>query len=283
MNTDTVYEYTTRALQELYDINELVDSIKGRVHAIPWSGLTRELFMIDFNLVVGKLSTGVEDGITLSQRVQHEIDEWLTLDQSNAEKYRGLKSQIGSINTKVVDGGQGSPTEMTRAELLEWWKTATSEERQAYLRSIYERVCKALGLTPIPLSFEDLPDEGGDTLGGFYDQEMKIRIDIDNIGTSSPTEMINAIAHETRHQFQNNCIKLFDQTGKLPDGVSPLQMAAWKLDQQPLYVSPEENAFLYWVQPVEVDARGFGEEFVNSMFGENSSGGGGGGGGGGAW
>lgn len=283
MNTDELHEYASGTLQELYSFNELMDSMKNRIHAIPWSGLTRESFVIDFNLITTKISSGVEEGITLSQRVQREIDEWLSLDQNNAEKYRGIRSQISTPNTQTGEGGQVTSTTMSREELTEWWKTATLEEREAYLRSIYEKVCRSLGLTPIPVNFEDLPDDGGDTLGGFYDDEMKIAIDIDNMNGTSPLVLIDTIAHETRHQFQDNCVKSFNESGEIPDGVSPLQIAAWELDRDSRYISPEENAFLYWVQPVEVDARKYGADFVSSMFGDNSSGNGFGGGGGGAW
>jgi hypothetical protein len=283
MDTDKVHEYTCRMLQQFSEINELLDSYKNRIYAIPWSGLTRESFVIDFGLVVGKLSAEVEAGISLSQRVQHEIDEWLSLDQSNADKYRELISQIVKVNPHPNESSQVNSTTMSREELTEWWKTATLEEKEEYLRSIYKEVCRSLGITPIPFSFEDLPDNDGDLRGGFYDVEMKIRIDSDNVNTDSPFALIETIAHETRHQFQDNCVRMFNKTGEIPEGVTPIQIAAWELDRGSLYVSPEENAFLYWIQPVEVDARGFGADFVSNMFGDHSSGNGGGGGGGGAW
>ncbi len=283
MNTDELHEFATGTLQQLNNLNEVMDSMKNRIHAIPWSGLTRESFVIDFNLIIAKLSSGVEEGITLSQRVQREIDEWLSMDQGNAQKYRDLRSQIATVNPHTGESSQAASTTMSREELTEWWKTATQEEKEAYLRSIYEEVCRSLGLTPIPVNFEDLPDNDGDLRGGFYDDEMKIRIDSDNVKTDSPFDLIQTIAHETRHQFQDNCVKVFNETGKIPEGVSPVQIAAWELDRGSLYVSPDENAFLYWVQPVEVDARGFGADFVSDMFGEQSTGNGGGGGGGGAW
>lgn len=109
MDTDEVHDYTARTVHQLSEINELLDSCKDRILAIPWSGLTRELFVIDFGLVVGKLSVEVEEGITLSQRVQHEIDEWLSLDQCNAEKYRSLRSQIVNENMQLIESTQSSP------------------------------------------------------------------------------------------------------------------------------------------------------------------------------
>jgi hypothetical protein len=289
MDTETVREHATRSMQEFADSSEMVDEIKRKVQAIPWGGLTRELFIVEFNILAWKMTSRIEDGYYLSQKVQREVDAWLAIDYMYADKFRTIREQGVDIGKKIDEIGhqQMADDELqdARTRLLEWWKTLTTDDKKQYLQSLYERICKLLGIEPVPLSFPQLDDpKGGDLLGSFNEVDKDIRIDVDNLEGDSPFSLIDTIAHETRHQFQNNTVRVYEQTGHLPDGVSVIDVNVWKFNEDH-YITYQKWPDGYSHQPIETDAQNYGADFVNQILFENRStgGGGGGGGGGGAW
>ena len=166
--------------------------------------------------------------------------------------------------------------------LRERWATLSNTDKQQALQSIANDVAREHGMGSLPVSVEQIPDPPGLDARGFWDGST-IRIDVDNLKNS---DIINTVAHEARHAVQQSMAAKADaslkgglglpETPKWPQyGITEETARAWSENrnnyrQPPAAFDPKNpnsvrqmNAYLN--QPIEVDARKYADQYVDSL------------------
>ncbi len=159
------------------------------------------------------------------------------------------------------------------------WANMSTDERLVFLQDQHDALAKKYGIEPVKIYFEDLPDLAGqDALGvtkgvtgllGVIGQlllgekgKQHIAIDIDNINSDDPWEIQNTLMHETRHVMQYYFVEHSDQR---PANITEEQIKSWR-DNFDNYRRPEDDFQAYRDQPVEQDARNFGDQYVTDYY-----------------
>lgn len=91
---------------------------------------------------------------------------------------------------------------------------------------------------------------------GFYDTEQNY-IGLNVYNFDNPIEIANTIIHELRHRWQVERINL-------PEGLQTDFDKILKFNDEN-YVAPEDNYRAYWIQPMEIDAREFANNLLESI------------------
>ena len=172
------------------------------------------------------------------------------------------------------------PVESSK-DIGENWPKMTFDERVAWLENYYKDLCKKLGMDPVEFKVVDLKDPIIDgeqkDWGGYFSPfeflwiKNKMVIDSTNINGddsySQLSDLINTVAHETRHQYQHYLIENPDQR---PDNISKETIKSWE-ENFKNYKKPEDDFEAYRNQPIEDDARNAGEgaakDFLNQKAG----------------
>jgi uncharacterized protein YukE len=283
METEKVNQAASQLVQTGERMDARVNSLSRTVQAMGWEGPTREQYMAEFSILVQRLVGLSEESRVLGSRVQRELEEWLTADQQNAQEYASIGTAITGWWQGVKDTWNGLThwvnIELAKREFQKWWDGLDDDRRLAFLKQQHEKIARQYGFDPIEVRVEDIPDPKGKDSKG-YNSGTVIVIDSDNLKSDNPWELVNIIAHESRHQYQSHVVQEYQRTGKLPDGVSQQQVDDWNNNQKN-YIHPEDDFEGYWNQANEKDARDFGGSYSeqlleNKGWQESSSGGGGG-------
>lgn len=234
------------------DIQQEIALLGSRVRGMNWQGVSRDGFVEEFAKLQVKIQTCAEQGMALGLRVRREVDEW---EQAAVALAAGGLTAIQRREQALRE---------SRQSIQERWDKMSLAERKKWLKQWYKDLCKTLGIPPVTFKVKDLPDpEGKDALGVFstgiiFGLFPSISVDIDNVKGNDPFQLLDTIAHETRHQYQHYLVKHPD---KRPDHISEEQIRAWK-ENFDNYIKPQDDFEAYRNQPVEKDAREAGDAAV---------------------
>ncbi|MBN1920206.1 MAG: hypothetical protein JW892_03095 [Anaerolineae bacterium] len=163
---------------------------------------------------------------------------------------------------------------LTQAE----WEKLDSEARIKTLQKVEDALAAAQGRSPVKIQKANL-DPG--TNGVYRGSETPPFIDIDEdlLAKNDLHATLTTLAHESRHAYQHHAI---ENANVHPDAE---QVESWRTNfDDGNYIEPEKNPKGYWNQPVERDARHYGDYFADQIarqgvgkelveeFGEKASG-----------
>ncbi len=211
----------------------------------------------------------------------------------------GVASPAGNNASAAAPAKKMTPDEKNQefgvleSEIEEEWKKLTEEERKRVLQAMLDEEFAKDGMKAPKISFESSEELYGEwRQNGLGHKELMVN----QILVKDSVEArwaINTIAHEARHAEQHQLDE--EVTPKAIDyrmgprereakekhredllkqhNVTPEEVHAWHNDFNPppwdplvdLFKTKEEKEEDYWNQSIEVDARGAGRYFVNSM------------------
>jgi hypothetical protein len=264
MDTEQTRQTAVQLIQAADQLERQAGAVLNMVRGIPWESDGRDQYVAELSLLVKTLLTSAEQVRTLGLQVQREVDEWLTIDDAGEQKFISIITKIGIIGTISGMLIQDAWWEFQYADFKEWWSSLDQSQKKQYLQWQYSKIVKRLGAPAIPVSFENLPDDGGDTRG--KNTGDRIIIDTDNLSSDEPWRLIETLAHEARHTYQNQVVQQFNATGKFPDGLTEAKVKSWVNDQGTNYIKPEDDPEGYWTQPVETDSRDYGGSYMQEVF-----------------
>jgi hypothetical protein len=180
------------------------------------------------------------------------------------------EAEAGAIDTLISDVFNRSEDEMNIdfeltddvVSVLEIfksddWETMSTEERMSAVGKLVNVIGKELQLEKIP---EVELYEDNDAYG-FYDQQYN-HIELNSKFFDDPVELVNTVAHELRHAYQN----------MRADMLETREDALYKINFVN-YISPVSlpgGGYLfftdYYNQYVEVEARAFANKFTEAMI-----------------
>ena len=267
MDTERVRSFIAHANLQLDEMESAVSNLENRVKSIPWEGHARDEYVAEFSSLSGNFYRLTDLGRQTILRVQREMEEWLSVDQQGATNITSIGTTLGGIIAGIrktfADLIRDWNAIQAKTRFEKWWKDQSTEEKEAFLREQYGKITKKLGLDPIEMKVIQIEDlQGGDSRG--YYNGKGIYIDIDNLESDKPWDLINTLAHETRHQYQFHVVENYLETGQLPDDVSVETVNSWQ-ENIDNYVSADDDFEGYYGQPIETDARDFGGKYSNNV------------------
>jgi hypothetical protein len=205
----------------------------------------------------------------LAQRLEREVNEWEMTDSKGAGAFTNAQSMIWWL-LPGLQFFKPNPQKVAIKKFNDIWKKWTTEEKLAFFQEQYNELAEKYGLPKIDLIAEDLKDTVlSDAKGQFRGD--KLVIDIDNINSKDGYDTFQTLVHETRHQIQWAAIAEYREHGdqaQFPEGITLEQVKEWDANEKN-YITPENDYPGYRKQPVEQDARRFGEEYVNEYVRQN--------------
>lgn len=145
-------------------------------------------------------------------------------------------------------------------ETLEQWGTMSNEEREEKLTEYYNKLGEALNIDAKGVIIEDCSQTVGEGVLGYNSGDGYLHIDYRNLEDPSKLiDVLNTTTHEARHQLQAEAIA---DPSKYPE-LSPGLISEWEHNMQN-YDSGQFGYEGYYNQGVEVDARAFAADVINS-------------------
>jgi hypothetical protein len=268
MDTEAVRGFVVTSKSEFDLMENLVLEISKKVKGIHWEGKSRDEFLREFMSTTNNLLAIIDQGRINTQRVQREADEWLSVDSTGSQNIASIGTVISGLGNMIGSGLLGFWLSFTRDEyeevFLTWWKAQLIEDKVAFLEGQQRAVAKELGIGSTPLRILDIPDTKDSDARGYYDGKG-VFLDIDNLESDKPWHLINTVAHETRHAYQDHVVQVFQETGEPPEGVNLETAQIWQANFED-YVIPEDDFEGYRAQPIEVDARDYGESYADKVL-----------------
>ncbi len=259
METESVQAVARSLQQQCRTMEDLVDALAYKARTIPWEGGTRENFTSQVTGWRARMLSLLSEGEKLSLRAQREVDEWLGVDQRRHDGY----AATGSSAKKLT---KSQKIRLARSAFAKWWKKQSKKKKIAYLQAEHNKIAKKYGIKPVKLKIEQLKDpKGKDARGVYRGYKQEIAIDIDNLKSDNPADLLNTLAHESRHHVQRSAIQMYKETGKPPTGISVKTVQKWDKNFKN-YVQPSKDFQGYRNQAVEVDARNYGDKYSNQVL-----------------
>lgn len=165
------------------------------------------------------------------------------------------------------------------------WDSMSDDERRAVLEQMAEDLADEYGLEDFSVHIDDLEDQDGDGVddepglnshGYWSEGDKELHLDVNDL---DDPHSINTMAHEVRHAAQHELARdadpgwldqrLIDIGAKddpwdPPEGVTRDEAREWG-DNFDDYHSPEDDFDAYENQPVEVDARESGDDYLEGL------------------
>jgi hypothetical protein len=259
-----------RAAQQLSELASQMEadcsSLLNQVSGIDWLGPSRDDFVGQSDSLLRRFLAASQEAAQLSQRIGREVDEWERVDSRGAQTFESFMG-IGLIPVAIDDIGD-LVTDMIRRrrykDYQDWWKGLGRDEKLDYLNKHSEEIAKKYGFRPMKIVVEDLDDKGGDARG--LNRGNELVIDVDNLDHDDPWRSVETVAHESRHEYQEQVIKDYRESGKLPEGVTEKQVKDWESSSGENYKPAQDDFESYWHQSIEADARDFGNDYMNEVL-----------------
>lgn len=226
----------------------------------------------------------------IGQVVQQAENDAAAVFKSNATGGTGASGSAGAGSSgtgtshTTADTG-GTPSDSAQ-DLKDKWDSLSDEEKTKALQNMANDIAGQHGMDSIPVSVEQIEDPAGLDARGFWDGSQ-IHIDVDNLDNP---DVINTVAHEARHAVQEHMGDL--ATPSFVDNI--LRAIGWQpTPQWPINGITEETAKIwddnfnnyevppasfdptnpdsvremdeYLNQPIEADARAYGEQFLQDL------------------
>ena len=165
------------------------------------------------------------------------------------------------------------------------WAGMSEGERRAVLEQMAEELADEYGLEDFTVHIDDLEDRDGDGVdddptldshGYWSESDKELHLDVNDL---DDPHSINTMAHEVRHAAQHELARdadpgwldqrlidlgVRDDPWDPPTGVTRDDAREWG-DNFDDYHSPEDDFDAYVNQPVEVDAREAGDEYLDDL------------------
>jgi hypothetical protein len=134
------------------------------------------------------------------------------------------------------------------------WDKLSGQNKAAVLQSVENEVARREMRQPCNISLFSKPPQNGSISAGYYDPKSgDIKLNAYHL-TENPTECLNTVLHEGRHDYQNKAVK-----GEI-NHHNQAELKAWRDNMQPgHYIDPEKNRWAYYRQPIEADARNYAD------------------------
>ncbi|MCX6056703.1 MAG: hypothetical protein NTW69_00915 [Chloroflexi bacterium] len=142
-------------------------------------------------------------------------------------------------------------------------RALSQQDKLNYLNEHQRKIAEKYGFDPMTITAEDLDDSNGDSRGENRGNLMVI--DVDNLNNDDPWRVLETVAHESRHEYQEHIVDQYRADGTIPEGMTGKQIEAWGKNFKD-YKEPGDDFESYWGQAVESDARNFGDEYMNEVL-----------------
>lgn len=270
MDTERVYglkEKISAFSGFLYDSTE---GIKSQINQIAWTGASAEDFVQRNLATCNRIHLLAEEVARKYLDLEFEIEQWVDVDKQGVNRLKGVEevSKSPEFTDEMWDEYNADKRENRLYRIIhfkfnQWWKDQTLAEKKQYLQDLQERMAELYGMPKVLLGFDDLPENGGDSVG--ISIGGAILLDVDNVNSMDPWRLIEFTFHETRHEYQQQVVNNFQNSGQLPVDVTQNQVEAWAAEFKN-YIKPDDNFRDYYNQAVERDARDFGDEVMKDVL-----------------
>lgn len=261
METEIVRDFALSYIFEMEKFWEEVEDLNKKVQNIPWEGVNSAIYQRQFWTLSKNLEKSLENISEIFLKVTREVDGWISVDQRNAGEYLNLKSSIKTGGDLFIEEFLAPFTtiynDIKRIEFNNWWKTLSQEERMEFIKKEHEKIARSLGMESVPIEIQDFSGSADSTYNSLFGS---IRFKSSLLDEKNGYQILSLIAHETRHQYQHDCVAFYEQTGNAPEGISVEQVIKWKGDFEN-YISINDDPTGYYNQSVEKDAYSFGDNY----------------------
>lgn len=166
------------------------------------------------------------------------------------------------VNEAFTERASDVMVEVFDEKTIREWGNMSMEEREAKLSEYYSGLGNALGISAKGVIVEDCGATVGDGVLGYNSGDGYLHIDYRNLEDPSKLiDVLNTTTHEARHQLQNEAIA---DPSRFPE-ISPSLISEWEHNMQN-YDGGEFGYEGYYNQGVEVDARVFAADVINSYM-----------------
>lgn len=275
MDTETVTEISLKFRELANENHELIENTRKLIVQNPWSENICDGLVTECSALLNTLKEQNIAGDLLFVRLLRERDEWLALDQFGKLQYEHMRTRLiddpagGGFIGYLADGlQQWLANKNAKDKLNAYWETLkTREQRMAFLQDYYEKLANELGLEPVLFGTGDI----GGSKGRYYSDGKTLVLSENDFLNRSPFDLLETIAHETRHQYQHQCVQYYDINGKPPEGMSEDLIKAWK-ENQLHPIDSDKDFWGYRAQQDEADSRDFGSNYATEYLLANYSG-----------
>lgn len=202
----------------------------------------------------------------LVDRIEQVIDDALAVDSA----------LVDARPAQVYNTGEGNTLVDPQVEAQ--WAEMTPEEQEAAAIAMAEDIAQDLGIEDFEVVIEDLEDKDGDgvdddpgtnSYGSWNNGDRVLRLDVNDL--DDPAVVIDTIAHELRHADQHQAVDDLnapwfgqDENIALPPGATLQDVRRWDENFDDYKSTSNGDTFdEYYDQPVEVDARWYGEGYLD--------------------
>lgn len=167
------------------------------------------------------------------------------------------------------------PEDVVDPEVARDWAEMSDEERRRVVEHIARQRAREAGVADFEVRIENLEDKDGDGVddnpstdshGSWSESQRVLRLDVNDLDDPA---ILSTVAHEVRHAQQHKAIDDLPwwwwEDFEGPPGVSQEEVEAWE-DNFDDYKTIEDDGYeAYRDQPVEVDAREAGSDYLDSL------------------
>jgi hypothetical protein len=221
-------------------------------------------------------------------RSRYEAEEWGTsrnnIAQELADDITAALAKAAGVDAILIRGlptginEQGDEYGTIDPAIAEKWETLSTAERKAVLEEMVKKIAEESGVDMPTIDWDALENDtwsdGSITYGYWSDKEPTMALNPNVL--DDPGQLINTVAHEVRHGRQHEAIRdendwqfwweddPFDE--HKADGITEQQTEEWEKNFDD-YKSTDNGATFdeYYNQPVEVDARKAGRDYLNNL------------------
>jgi hypothetical protein len=258
----------------LYNAETEVEAIERLVQGILDRAKTSDFKVSDDGTV-----TDTATPPTFTNR--YEAEEWgnsrNTTAQEIADDITAALAKAAGVDAILTDGiptGTNQSLDDTREqrgmaspETAERWAQLTDAERKAIIDQKIEELAEEYGVEVEDIIWDDTMSGNG----SWSESEKAVRLNPDRL---DDPDLLHTVAHEMRHARQHEAIRdendwqfwweddPFDEHKE--DGITEEQTEEWEENFDD-YKSPSPDYDAYYNQPVEVDARKTGREYLDNV------------------
>ncbi|WP_157571837.1 hypothetical protein [Nocardioides alkalitolerans] len=209
-------------------------------------------------------------------------EERVRLRDALVARVEGALDDAFAVDSALVQGrpacvfNDDEPSGVVDPQVEREWSQMSEAERRAAAEAMAEDLAEQLGIEDFEVVIEDLEDKNGDgkddkprtnSYGSWDNDDHVLRLDVNDL--DDPSVVIDTIAHEMRHADQHQAVDDLnapwfgqDEDIDLPPGATLDDVRDWDENFDD-YIDSDPDFDAYWNQPVEVDARDFGGDYLD--------------------
>lgn len=272
MDTDRVYTLKDKISAFSGFLYESTEGLKSQTNQFAWAGESADDFVRRNHIICDRIHLLAEEVARKYMDLDLEIDQWVDVDQQGANRLKrvDIVPKTPEYTDEMRDDYKADKWEdrlyaIRHHKFNQWWKDQTLAEKKQYLQDLQEHMAERYGMPKVLIGIDDLPEMGGDLVG--VSIGGAILLDVDNLNTNDPWRLIEFTFHETRHEYQQQVVANYESTGKVPEGMSNIQVEKWAYEFDN-YINGKDSFKDYFNQEIERDARLFGDEVMKDVLRE---------------